>query len=100
LATRQSSSHNRNTDMIQKLSDFYEQHPAVFSSNPCDADARWWLKPVGRALAWFSTECPCCSGSRVLLAALAGAIFPTVTLAALGGLLLGRVIKEYIRPTE
>jgi hypothetical protein len=85
--------------MIQKLSDFYEEGK-LFRLNPCDGDARWWLKPVGRALAWFSTKCPCCSGSRVLLAALAGAIFPTVTLAALGGLLLGRVIKEYIRPTE
>lgn len=72
----------------------------MYKTNPCDADAFWWLKPIGRALAWFSTECPCCSGTRVLLAAVAGAAFPALTLGVLGAALLALIIKECVLPSD
>lgn len=56
--------------------------------NPCDVGAHPALRPIGRALAGLVTHCPCCSGARVLVAAIAGALAPLPTLAILAAAMI------------
>lgn len=46
--------------------DFYEKHK-LYRLNPCDFGAWLPLRLLGRALARFSVECPCCSAVRILV---------------------------------
>jgi hypothetical protein len=63
--------------------------------NPCDADAFAVLKPFGRAMGWFATQCPCCNGVRVVIALLIGLYAPQVAMVLLAGVALA-VVVSYI----
>lgn len=86
--------------MLSKLQFFlaetlYEK-TKVYKLNPCDRDCFAPLKPIGRALAYFTTHCPCCTGTRILLAAAAGILFPMFT-AWVMGLLFATLLVYALR---
>lgn len=56
-----------------------------YKANPCDVDAAGPLKALGEALAVLGSHCKCCSGTRVLVALVAGALWPEVALAVAAG---------------
>jgi hypothetical protein len=72
--------------IYDKLDAWYEA--GAYRFNPCDVGSHAALRPVGRALAGLVTYCPCCSGARVLIAAVAGALAPVPTLAVLAALMI------------
>lgn len=80
------------------IGELYERYKA-YRSNPCDVDAFAALKPFGRALARFSTYCPCCNGFRILAAAASGAAFPLATGIFLGVMYLAFLTIEVWAPT-
>jgi hypothetical protein len=55
----------------------------LFKVNPCDFDAYAPLKPLGSALASLTVQCPCCTGARIVIAAVLAALWPLLTLGAL-----------------
>lgn len=61
----------------------YEQFK-LYKANPCDFDAVGPLKPLGEALASLTTACPCCTGARIVIAAVLTALWPVVILGLLG----------------
>jgi hypothetical protein len=69
--------------MLQKLIDFYETKK-LYVANPCDAWAAPVLRPFGRAVGRLAGDCSCCSGARLVAAAVLAAAYPTATLLALG----------------
>lgn len=85
--------------MLSKLSSYYET-AGIYRANPCDVDTHRALKPLGRTLARFGSHCPCCSGARVVGAAILGTLFPITTSLALGALFAAILAKEIIWPTE
>lgn len=83
---------------MKTLNDLYENETLkLWRFNPCDSWAAPVLKPIGRAVAKLTTDCPCCTGARILLAAVAGAYLPVATLATLGTLLVVLTIRELIK---
>lgn len=48
----------------------------LYKANPCDVGCFGWLAPLGWALSKMAVECPCCSGTRVIVLAVAVAVAP------------------------
>ena len=61
----------------------YEKR-GLYRSNPCDRDAVLPLQPLGRALQYFGSACPCCGGTRVLAAAVLVYVLPIALWVMLG----------------
>ena len=75
------------------------EESGAYRANPCDLGAAAILRPFGRALRHFASECACCSGARVLAVAVFSAAFPIVVPAIILALYVCLVAKEIIKPT-
>lgn len=51
--------------------------------NPCDIGAMSFLRGMHEPLVMLTSRCACCTGARIVMAALAGVLLPTFTMAAL-----------------
>lgn len=71
-------------NIAQKISQWYEATPWAIKSNPCDFETHPKLKPLGSAFATMAVDCRCCSGARVLAAALLTAFWPPAALFMTG----------------
>ena len=49
-----------------------EPTPFKYKINPCDYERYKVLAPIGDFVALFGSDCKCCSGARVLAAAIIG----------------------------
>ena len=72
---------------------FYERR-RLYRFNPCDVDAFPALAVLGRALARFSSGCPCCDAVRAVLLAASAAACPTATAIAFATILVAFIAAE------
>lgn len=79
---------------------WYDRQYLLHALNPCDVDAHWLVKPVGRALAQFTTYCPCCTGARIPIAVVLTYLMPVLTLTLTVVLFLAFLAKEIYDPTQ
>lgn len=57
-----------------------EPTPLKYKINPCDYERYKFLAPIGDFVAWFGSDCKCCSGARVLGAAIIGFVLGALIL--------------------
>ena len=81
------------------LTKFYEDKK-VYLANPCDVDAQKHVAVVGRALAYFGSHCPCCSGVRVLAAVGLTLLFQEAMAWIMGGLFAYALLYAHLNPPD